>query len=104
MNKNLTKEGSISFWIRLKNNPPFSDPESNIKFMHKQDVGGVLLTILKEKSVMRVVVENSKYGVARLESDISKLLTQDMMVALTWTPDSVKFYINGALVSESVYA
>lgn len=103
MNKDLTKEGSISFWIRIKNNPPFSDPESNIKFMHKQDIGGILLTILKEKSVIRVVVENSKYGVARLESDISKYLSQDMMVALTWTSESVKFYLNGAPVSESVY-
>lgn len=104
MNKDLTTEGSITFWVRLKENPSFSDIESNINFMNNQDIGGVKLTILKEKSVMRVIVENTKYGVARLESDISKKLTEDMMVALTWTTDTVKFYINGVQVSESAYA
>lgn len=104
MNNNLTNEGSITFWIRLKENPPFKDLESNINFMHDHDVGGVKLTIIKEKSAMRVVVNNSKYGIAILEADISKKLSKDMMVALTWTKESAKFYLNGEPISESVYA
>jgi len=104
MNKNLTTEGSILFWVKLSDNPAFQNPESNIAFMHDQDVGGIKLTIVKEKSIMRAVVNNSKYGVARLESDILKKLTKDMMVSLTWTKESAKFYLNGEQVSESIYA
>jgi len=104
MNKNLTNEGHITFWIRLKDNPPFKDIESNMTFMHDHDIGGVVLTIIKEKSVMRVVIDNSKYGVARLEADISKKLSEDMMVALTWTQTSAIFYLNGEPISESIYA
>ena len=43
----LTNEGSISFVIRLKENPPFRDPSSNISFMLDKDIGGVSITILK---------------------------------------------------------
>lgn len=104
MNKNLTNEGTIAFTIDLKDNPAFKDLESNINFMHNYDVGGVKFTLVKEKSTMRVVVNNSKYGVARLQAGISKKLSKDMMVAIVWTKKATKFYLNGELVSESVYA
>lgn len=104
MNENLTNGGGITFTIDLKDNPPFKDLESNITFMYQYDVGGVKLTVVKEKSTMRVVVNNSKYGVARLESDISKKLSKDMRVALNWTKKSTQFYLNGESVSESIYA
>jgi hypothetical protein len=104
MGENLTKEGSVTFWVRLTENPQFSDPASNMTFMFDQDVGGVKLTIVKEKTVVRVVVDNTTFGVSRMETDISKTLEKDMMVAITWTTEFATLYLYGKKVAESVYA
>ena len=98
----LTKEGTISFWVRVDQNPHFTIPDTNIKFMHESDVGGVLLTVLKERTSLRVEIKNPKYGVAIMESDISKKLKEDMMVAITWAEKEAKLYINGKLASQGV--
>ncbi len=100
---NLTEEGSITFWIKINTNPIFSDPNSNINFLHKKDVGNVFISVLKEGISLRVVVENSKYGISRMESDISTKLQQDMMVAITWSSDISKLTINGEFVSQSKF-
>lgn len=103
MSNDLTNEGSINFWIRIRENPMFMNEDSNIAFMKENDIGGIKLTILKEKNVLRVIQENIKYGIARLEADILKLLKKDMMVTITWNLDGVKLYLNTENVSESKY-
>ncbi|MEJ1298504.1 MAG: LamG-like jellyroll fold domain-containing protein [Candidatus Sedimenticola sp. (ex Thyasira tokunagai)] len=103
MSNDLTKEGSVTFWIRLEKNPYFKSENSNITFMHEKDVGGVKLTIVKENIVMRVIIDNSLYGISRMESDISKKLSEDMMIAITWSKESAKLYVNGKPVAESMY-
>lgn len=98
----LRKEGSLSFWIRIKDNPPFKDPKSNINFMLNKDISGLLLTILKEKEDLRIEIDNPDYGKIRIIHDISKYLNEDMMVALTWKENIVKLYLNGKLVEEGI--
>jgi len=103
MSKDITKEGSVTFWVRLPENPQFKDPNSNMTFMHKKNVGGVNLTIIKEKTVVRVIVDNTTFGISRMEGDISKSLEKDMMVAITWTAESAILYLYGKKVAESIY-
>lgn len=98
----LTNEGSISFIIRLKENPPFRDPNSNITFMLDKDIGGVNITILKEKEDIRVEVDNRQYGKTRIIHNISDYLNNDMMIALTWKEDVIKLYLNGELADEDI--
>lgn len=98
----LTKEGSISFWVRIDQNAHFTRPETNINFMHESNVGGVLLTVLKERTSLRVEIKNPKYGVSIMESDISKKLKKNMMVAITWAEKEAKLYINGTLAAQGV--
>ena len=98
----LTKEGSMSFWVRISQNPNFKNPETNIKFMHESDVGGLLLTVLKERTSLRVEIRNPVFGVSILESDISKKLKEDMMVAVTWAKKEAKLYINGELAAQGI--
>ena len=51
----LRQEGTITFWINKKDNEQFSNPESNIRFMLRKDVGGgVLVTVLKEKEYLHI--------------------------------------------------
>lgn len=104
MSNDLSKEGSVLFEIGLDKNPNFKSPSSNITFMLDNDIGKVKLTVLKEKEVLRVVVNNSVYGVSRLESDISKKLNQDLKVAITWTSELATLYLTGIKVAESMYA
>lgn len=101
-NTDLTKEGSITFWVRIGQNPHFTNPETNINFMYESNVGGVLLTVLKERTSLRVEVKNPKYGVSIIESDISKKLKEDMMVAITWAEKEAKLYINGEFSGQGV--
>ena len=98
----LTKEGTISFVISIKDNPQFKNPDSNINFMHNNDVGGVLLTFLKEKENLKVEIDNPHYGKTRIIKDISALLEKGMMVSLTWKEDSIKLYINDKLAEEGI--
>lgn len=102
-NKNdLTKEGSVTFWIRIKDNPHFKDKNSNINFMLSKNVGGVNLTILKEKEDLRVEVSNRKFGKTRIIHNIKEYLENDMMVALTWEKETVTLYLNGKIATESL--
>lgn len=71
--------------------------------MHDKDWGGVAITVLKEQTILRVVLHNSRYGISRLASDISEMLTDDMMVTITWDGESAKLYLNGKNRSESAY-
>lgn len=99
----LTKEGTITFEILIKNNPQFKNPDSNINFMYNKNVGGVLLTFLKEKENLKVEIENPSYGKLRLINNISTLLDKGIMVvSLTWKESSVKLYLNGELVEEGI--
>lgn len=98
----LTNEGSISFVIRLKENPPFRDPNSNISFMLDKDIGGVSITILKEKEDLRVEIDNRQYGKTRIIHNIADYLSNDMMIALTWKEDALKLYLNGELADEGI--
>ena len=98
----LTQEGSISFRIKLKENPPFKDPDSNINFMLNKDIGGVRLTILKEKEDLKVEIDNQQYGKTKIVYNIADYLTKDMMVALTWKENVIKLYLNGELSGEGV--
>ena len=72
--------------------------------MYEQDVGNVKLTVVKEKSTLRVIVKNPKSGIDETASDITKKLTSDMMITITWTKDIAILYLNAEKVSESVYA
>ena len=72
--------------------------------MYEQDVGNVKLTVVKEKSTLRVIVKNPKSGIAETASDITKKLTSNMMITITWTKDIAILYLNAEKVSESVYA
>ena len=47
LKNNLTKEGTISFVISLKDNPSFRNPASNINFMHNKDLGGVRYKVVR---------------------------------------------------------
>jgi len=98
----LTQEGSISFRIKLKENPPFKDPDSNINFMLNKDIGGVRLTILKEKKDLKVEIDNQQYGKTKIVYNIADYLSKDMMVALTWKENVIKLYLNGELSGEGV--
>ena len=100
--KDLKQEGSISSWIHIKDNPPFKDIESNINFILNKDIGGLLLTILKEKENLRIDIDNPEYGKAKIVHNITKYLKEDMMVALTWKENIVKLYLNGKLVDEEI--
>jgi len=103
MSKDLTNEGSVTFIIDVKENPHFKDPNSNITFMYNYNVGGIILNLVKEKTTLRVGIENTKVGISKIETDISKILNKNMMVALTWTKESAKLYLNGEFISESRY-
>lgn len=103
MNKDLTFKGTVNFWVRLQENPHFKQKGSNISFMNGKEMGGVTLTVVKEQAVLRVVLHNSRYGVARIASDISDKLIDDMMVTITWDSRSTKLYLNGEITSESPY-
>jgi len=72
--------------------------------MYEQDVGNVKLTVVKEKSTLRVIVKNPKSGIDETASDITKKLTSNMMITITWTKDIAILYLNAEKVSESVYA
>lgn len=102
LKNDLTKEGTISFVISLKDNPLFRNPDSNINFMHNKDLGGVRLTFLKEKEEFKVEVVNPQYGKTRIIHNISELLNKGMTVALTWNENLIKLYINGALAEEDI--
>jgi len=99
---NLREEGTITFWITRKDNEQFSNPESNIKFMLRKDVGGIFLTVLKEREFLRVEVENPEYGSIELLHNIRKYLNDNVMVALTWQKNIAKLHLNGELVAEGV--
>lgn len=103
MSEDLSNEGSVNFWIRINENPAFKDLDTNLTFMNEQDVGGVKITVVKEKSTMRVIVNNLKYGISKIASDITKKSTSDMMVTITWDSEIVTLYLNSKKVSESVY-
>ncbi len=98
----LTKEGTLNFVISIKDNPQFKDPSSHINFMHNNNVGGVILTFLKEKEDLKVEIENPHYGKTRIIHDISGFLEKGMMVSLTWKENLVKLYINGELAEEDI--
>lgn len=98
----LIQEGSVSFWIKIKDNPQFKDRDSNINFMLNKDFGGVTLTILKEKENLIVEVDNKSYGRTRITQNILGYLNKDMMVALTWKEYSLKLYLNGELIQEEI--
>lgn len=100
--KDLKQEGSISFGIRIKDNPPFKEPESNINFMLNKDIGGILLTILKEKENLRIDIDNQEYGKTKIVYKITKYLKEDMIVFLTWKENIVKLYLNRKLVEEEI--
>lgn len=98
----LTNEGSLSFVIRLKENPHFKDPNSNVNFMLDKDIGGVIITILKEKEDLKVAVDNRKYGKTRIIHNVTDYLNSDMMIALTWKEEDLKLYLNGELADEGI--
>jgi len=101
-NPDLTKQGSLHFWVRIAQNPNFTNPETNINFMYEKNVGGVILTVLKEKTSLKVKLKNPKYGLSIIESDISKKLHKDIMVTITWTEKEAKLYINSEFVAQGV--
>lgn len=104
MNNDLSTEGSVNFWIRLKENPSFKDPNTNIIFMNEQDVGNVQITVVKEKSTLRIIVNNLKIGISEIATNIAKKSSSDMMVTITWTQDNVTLFLNAEKISESVYS
>jgi len=97
----LIEEGTINFWIRLYQNPLFSDPNSNITFMNRKPAGKLFLTMLKELSVLHVKIENPKYGVSESFYNIMDYLNKDLMVTLVWKKGVSKLYLNANVAEET---
>ncbi len=98
----LTQEGSTSFWVRLADNPHFSEPDSNIRFMLNANIGGVTLTVLKQGEFLDITLLNPAHGDSHIRHGISQYLSQDLMVVLTWSGPTVTLYLNGKQVDRQI--
>jgi hypothetical protein len=100
----LPQEGTITFWINKKDNEQFSNPQSNIRFKLREDVGdGILVTVLKEQENLHIEIDNPDYGTVEFLHNISKYLRDSVMVALTWEKSVCKLYLNGEPVAEGIF-
>ena len=98
--QNLINEGSINFWIRIKENPKFSHKDSYLKFIYRKFLGGIILSVLKEEEKLRIEIENPEYGLFNISHDISQLLENDLMVTITWKENTASLYLNSELAEE----
>lgn len=96
----LAHEGTLSFWIRRDENIELNNPHSNIQFMQDKLYNGIKFTVLKEKTFLRIIIQNPHYDEIRFKVDISEKLLKDIMVHITWNNENTRLYINGQLSAE----
>ena len=58
-------------------------------------MGGIFITVLKEREYLHVEIENPEYGDVEFVHDISKYLDNSMMVSITWKKNVCKLYQSG---------
>jgi hypothetical protein len=92
------KEFSITFWIRLKNNPKWNDIESDINFPPINGPQGTKIFFSKYRNLLKVYVLHPDIGYRKMTADITKYIGKDAFIAITNAELLTKLYINAELV------
>lgn len=94
----MNKEFSITFWIRINNNPKWTDRFSDIDFPPITTNEGIQLYFSKRKETFVVYVLHPIFGYRKIFANIKKYLHKDAFIALTNSDKETKLYVNADLV------
>lgn len=94
----MNKEFTISFWIRIKNNPKWTKPGADINFPPITTGDGVMVFFSKKKKILKVYILHPEVKYKKISVDISKFLEHDTNIALTNADNETRLYLNGELV------
>lgn len=98
----MNKEYTVTFWIRLNNNPSWKDRDSNIYFPPITNENGIQTHFSKYGTTFKIYVLHPEIGFRKIVADIEAYIGNDTFVAFTNNDKESKLYLNGALVSTTV--
>jgi len=99
---NKKYEFTITFWIRIQNNPGWMKKESEIYFPFFTVKQGILVFFSKIRQNLKIYILHPDLGYRKLTANIAKYLRNDTFIALTNTEQETKLYLNADLVKEIV--
>ncbi|KGK97876.1 hypothetical protein LI82_08940 [Methanococcoides methylutens] len=91
-------EFSVTFWIRISENPKWSNLNSTIRFPPIYTQEGVSIFITKLGSQLRVFVLDPEIGYRKIKTEIATYIKDDTFVALVVKGDYTTLYLNGEKV------
>ncbi len=93
------KEFSITFWIRVNNNPSWKEKESDIKFPPITiSEKGVIVHSSKYGTKFKVYILHPEIGFRKLSADITKYIGTDTFVVVVNDDEKSQLYLNAELV------
>lgn len=94
----MDKEFTITFWIRISQNPKWGENDSDINFPPITANNGAKIFFSKYGKYLKVYILHPEFGYKKLTTNIEKYLKRDTFLALTNSPKETKLYINANLV------
>lgn len=90
----MNNEFTITYWIRIKDNPGWMKLDTDINFPPFTVNNGIQVFFSKIKVTLRVYILHPELGYRKLSADVSNYLQKDAFIALTNSTNETKLYIN----------
>lgn len=94
----MSKEFTVTFWVRIKSNPKWNETKSEINFPPVFTNDRALIFFSKYGELLKVYILHPELGYKKIVTNIEKYLRMDTFLALTNSPKESKLYLNGKLV------
>lgn len=93
-------EFSITFWIRINENPGWKNIEADINFPPFTVKHGIIVYFSKYGEELKIYLLHPELGYRKLVVNIKNYLNKDTFIALTNSSTETKLYLNANLVTK----
>nr|QNO43728.1 hypothetical protein EIBGMOBM_00001 [Methanosarcinales archaeon ANME-2c ERB4]QNO43889.1 hypothetical protein HNHCPBFK_00019 [Methanosarcinales archaeon ANME-2c ERB4] len=92
-------EFTITYWVRKKDNPEWTDLDSTIDFKPTHLPNNILVATRKNIKEYIIYLLHPEFGNLKITTNIEKFVKDDLFVAITRKKETFKLYLNAKPVS-----
>lgn len=92
-------EFTITYWVRKKDNPEWTDLDSTIDFKTTHLPNNILVATRKNVKEYIIYLLHPEFGNLKITTNIEKFVKDDLFVAITREKETFKLYLNAELDS-----
>ena len=90
-------EFTITYWVRKKDNPEWTNLDSTIDFKPTHLPNNILVATRKNVKEYIIYLLHPEFGNLKITTNIEKFVKDDLFVAITRKKETFKLYLNAEM-------